>query len=718
MASEYIRGRRQAMALVAAGLLALSTSVLAQDEGEEAAQGDSASADLWQLPEPDTSKWRCRLCPFPSGWDGYADVGVGDVSDDSYRFGDYRGLEEKGTYGIAGGELRYRGEEGGYLDVTGSELGLDTRSVRAEGGTQGSYRLWLEYDELPHFIADDTRTVFSGAGTDTLTLPGGWTRADDTGGMTALGGSLQDVTIDRERKSGALGLDVLQGDHWKYSVEARKHTQEGNRVQGGSFLFRSALLPAPVDYETDQVNASVRYMRDRWQVEAAYYASMFTNENRALVWDNPFTSSNNADRGRLALAPDNQFNQVMLSGSWRSTDALTVAGRVAVGRMEQNEDYLAPTINSSLSAPQPPRNDLDGQVDTRTANLRIVGDATDRITAKGEIYYDERDNQSPRDSYVQVATDERVTGARTNRPYSYKKRGADVTLDYHAASDLRFSAGGGRENMDRTYQEVETTRTDTVWAEVKGSPTDRTTLRLRKTREMRDGAYDSIGLMPPENPDLRKFHIAERQRDLTLLSLDYLATDTVTVGVTVDWADDEYTDSDIGLTDARDTTYSFNVSAVPTDGLTAYGFVSMQSINSTIRGADNVTGAPWTASELDDYRTVGVGFEVAELPWGFTEGRLDLTHAAGTTKVDIDKGIAAPPIPNVDTRLYTLSLSAARPLGKDTDLRLGYLLEGFTEDDYHRDGVDPGTIPTVLTLGEGTAGYTVHVIQLALRYRF
>ena len=711
---------RFGVALAALALLVLATPSNGQEEEDAGPTSMEVqrAADQWQLPEPDTSRWRCRNCPFPEGWFGYYELGAGVVSDDSFRFGDYRGLEEEGFFPVVEGEARYRGEDGDYREIRAEELGLDSRSVRAEGGRQGRYGIWFEYDQLPHFVADDTRTVFTGSGSANLGLPGGWTRAGTTGGMTALDASLRGVAIEQERKSIGLGLEVLRGNHWQYNLEYRDQRKEGNRVQGGSFLFRSALLPAPVDYETESLDASVAYVRDRWQVEAGFHTSLFTNGNEALVWDNPFTSGSGADQGRLALPPDNQFNQVSLSGSWRSRDSLTVSGRLALGRMEQNEDFLPPTINGSLAAPSPPRDDLNGEVDTRKLDLRVTGQPTERLTGRLQFFHDERDNNSPRDDYVQVSTDEIVSSARTNRPYSYERTGTEATLDYRLSPRSTVFGEVGREDFDRTFQEAEQTQTDTWSIGIRGMITDRLNARLQQILEERDGSYEPLGLSGG-SPDLRKFNMARRDRDATRLALDYLATERVTLGLSMELAEDEYTESDIGLERAQDRIISLDLAAPLTEGVTTYVFTSMQSVDADIAGQDNVNGAEWSARQQDHYQTLGIGLEFADLPGKFTRGGLDFTYSVGDTDIRVDKsGVGVSDFPEVETRLYTLDVHADRTLGKNSQLRLGYLLEGFSEQDFQRDGVDPDTIPSVLTLGAGTPGYTVHVLQLSLRYEF
>src|ERR1039458_4545745 len=146
------------------GLLsALSAAAAAADEAGGAGQ---ASAD--------TSQWKCESCKFEQGVSGTVDVGAGSVSDSSSKFGDYTGLNKKGGYFIGDGTARYRGEDGTYWNLNASNLGLTSRSLDAEGGQQGKYKLLLKYDELPHFITNSAQTPFAGSGGASLTLPAGF----------------------------------------------------------------------------------------------------------------------------------------------------------------------------------------------------------------------------------------------------------------------------------------------------------------------------------------------------------------------------------------------------------------------------------------------------------------------------------------------------------------------------------------------------------------
>ncbi len=106
------------------------------------------------------------------------EAGVGYVSQDSFKFGEYNGLFNKGFYGIFNFDVR----GGGTYDsgdptrwrVTGTDLWLDTRDVSAQYGQQGKFKIDFGYDELRRNRSDTYQTPYQGAGSSNLTLPPNW----------------------------------------------------------------------------------------------------------------------------------------------------------------------------------------------------------------------------------------------------------------------------------------------------------------------------------------------------------------------------------------------------------------------------------------------------------------------------------------------------------------------------------------------------------------
>ncbi|MCA1778068.1 MAG: MtrB/PioB family decaheme-associated outer membrane protein, partial [Xanthomonadaceae bacterium] len=463
MKSNMFKRLSQIRTLAAACLLTAGTSGVAQsesatDEAEAAASG------------PDTSEWLCQNCPVFDGLTGSILFGAGYVSDDFFDFGNYRGLEEQGVFGTFGIDLLYRDADARYLGVYGEKLGLDSRTLLIEGGRQSRYDAWLEYDEIAHFRSEDTRTIFLGAGTANQELPADWVRGDTTAGMTRLDTSLRGIDIKQDRKTLRLGFSALglsglgfnarKEDPWRYRLEVERTKRDGHLIRGASFIFRAAELAAPIDYETTQFDAAVGFVQDRWELELAYNLSLFDNSNRSVRWQNPFLGIFDADVGELAEPPDNRFHQFMLSGSWRQSRWLALAGQVAVGRMEQDEQFLAPSLNARFSSVDLPRSALDGEVNMRIVNLRATSNLTRHLSARLRFHYDERDNDTDRDPFVQVVSDTFLTDERTNEPFSFERTSVKGELDYRFTSFLRLSASAERKKMERDFQEVRDAETD------------------------------------------------------------------------------------------------------------------------------------------------------------------------------------------------------------------------------------------------------------------
>ena len=96
------------------------------------------------------------------------ELGLGYVTDDAFLFGRYNGLQDQGPYLI--GDIQDQGysEDSRYWHARGTNLGLDSRYLRLEGGIQGSQQYYFEYDQLPNNRSDSASTPFLGIGSTSL----------------------------------------------------------------------------------------------------------------------------------------------------------------------------------------------------------------------------------------------------------------------------------------------------------------------------------------------------------------------------------------------------------------------------------------------------------------------------------------------------------------------------------------------------------------------
>ncbi|MGR8932471.1 MAG: MtrB/PioB family outer membrane beta-barrel protein, partial [Gammaproteobacteria bacterium] len=85
-------------------------------------------------------------------------------TEESFKFGEYSGLQNRGGYLNGNLSLQYRAPYAGaatdYWKLDGRNLGLESRYMRGEYGKQGKARVFFEFNQTPHYRWDDARTPF------------------------------------------------------------------------------------------------------------------------------------------------------------------------------------------------------------------------------------------------------------------------------------------------------------------------------------------------------------------------------------------------------------------------------------------------------------------------------------------------------------------------------------------------------------------------------
>jgi len=692
---------------------------LAAQAAVVAAEDKPADASGW--PAVDKSEWKCRFCAFQTGWSGEAELGAAYVSDDSYKFAEYTGLE-KGTYAVANANARYTNpESANRWDVYANNLGFPYRSVEVDGGKQGSYRLRLDYRELPHYISDSAVTPFLGTGGDSLTLPGTWVRAPSTAGMTDLPNSLHEIDIDNTRKQVGVGLSVPWLD-WEVGVKARHETRDGTKRIAGAFLTTSAQMVAPVEYTTDNVEAVLSYGGPKLQIKGGYQFSGFSDGNKSLSWQNPFTAVfPGADNGQLALPPDNQSHQLFLYGAYRFSKQTRATANFSVGRMLQDDQFLPATVNTAIASPALPRSSLEGRVDTMNADVKLMSAATEKLRFDASYKYSDRNNQTPQDTFTWVSTDSVVAPvARTNLPYSFTRNLFKVSADYYVAKQDKVSAGVDYDIMDRTYQEVDKTKEGTLWAKYIAHAKDGGDISFQYAYSSRDGStYHAVSeIVPPENPLMRKYNLADRTRNALGIRATQVIGSATTTGFGLTYANDDYTNSTVGLTSSSDMVVDADIGFQLTKNTTFHVFGSYEQINSQQVGASSLVNPPdWTGKNNDTVGTAGVGLKQKLLAGKLNLGA-DYMLSRSVGKTTVDNGSGDPPFPDLTSRLSSLKLYGSYQFTNAMSVAMAYWYESYRSQDWQLDGVTPSTINNVLTLGEVSPNYNVNFVSLSVRYRF
>jgi MtrB/PioB family decaheme-associated outer membrane protein len=699
------------------------------------------------------------------------EVGAGYVSRDSFKFGDYTGLKNEGSYLIGNIDWLQRDRQtGSYWSLNGTNLGLRSRNLRLEFGEQGNYGFAFEYDQLPKFRTESAKTIFDGAGGTVLTLPAGWVGATTTAGMTQLNSSLKPLDISHERKNYIGEFSKILTREWSLKANFRHETKEGTKIVGAVIGNsggnpRSVLIPEPIDYETNQFEALLQYAGDKAQLQVGYYMSLFNNQNTSLIWQNPFTAIAGwapaagfpTGQGQLGLPPDNQFHQLLVTGGYNFSQTTRLTAHFQYGRMLQDQAFLPYTVNPALVVTTPlPRASADARIDNTLLNLNLTSRPLPKLNLRASYRYDDRDNKTPQAQYIYIggdSQDQATTLAsdrvRTNLPISYRQNLIRLGGDYEVFNRTKLNAGYDYEEIKRTFAEVQKTREHTYQIGLRRGFSETVNGGVSFAHsDRKNKGYDSeapfnasyspqyIATLPAggqfdNHPLLRKFNYADRDRDRIRLSVNATPHELVSLQFRADYNRDDYDNSILGLTDSRSESYTLDASFTPRSNLAFYAFYTYDNIKSNQTGrsftsANKVALATpltspndWFVAANDRVDTIGVGFKLTGI-----SGRLDIgadyiySHAVGSIDVATGSALTSAPVPDFVSRLNSVQLYGKYKIDKNGSLKLSFWHQKLHTADWAFDNVTPTTLANVITTGQLSPNYSVNVLGISYSYRY
>ncbi|MBA4175961.1 MAG: hypothetical protein C0505_05290 [Leptothrix sp. (in: Bacteria)] len=694
------------------------------------ALGALATASASPAATVDTSAWKCSACPFEKGSTGTVDIGAGTVdlgagtvAERSAKFIDMSGLD-KGGYLVLGGSARHRDESGFFGQLRADNLGLDTRSFSAQLGQEGLYTLRLDYDNLPRRFADAAATPYLGSGGTVLTLPGGYPR--DTTTAMPLAGTLKPLTLGYDRSRLGGGVTWTGSERWTYRVNARRDERDGTRPGSAAFFSTAAQLAVPLSHVTNQLEVSASYAGRPVQASLSYQLSTFNNGQQALTFANPFTPVvAGAGTGQLSLAPDNEFHQVAASLAYQVDPVFRANADVAIGRMTQNAAFLPLTLTPGLAASLPalPATSLDGRADTFNGSLRFTYlPPVAGLRLNASYARDVRDSDTAVQSLPAVATDMFV-GLRpvASRPYSFWQDRLRFVADYRAGNGIKASAGVENDSRERAYAEAVTTRENTVWGRIAGQAGKDVSMSLKLSRANRGHSDYGVATWTAsaQNPLLRKYNLAKRVRMAGAARVDWAASEKLSVGVGVEGAEDDYTESAVGLTDGRTLSLNADIAYAFTDATRVRAFGQAEATRSRQTGSQLYGSPDWTGRVRDRFSVLGIGAWHTAMD-GKLELAADLTvsRARSLTLADTATATATAPFPAATSSVDSLKLSATYKLQDNLSLVGSLWNERFDAADWRLDGVRPDTVPYLLAFGQQTPNYRVNVLRFSVRYRY
>ncbi|HZV53763.1 MAG TPA: MtrB/PioB family decaheme-associated outer membrane protein [Rhodocyclaceae bacterium] len=423
--------------------------------------------------------------------DKTVEVGAIYTNKDSYKFGEYNGLQSKGLHGVLNFDLTGKGDDDSttWWSVRGADLGLDSRRVEATGGNQGKFNLQFLYDELPHRYSDSYKTIFNGAGSTGLTLPASYpavgTRVSSTTSDanalanwaniqapnavsgTAGGGPgylipslMHNENIGTKRTKLGGGGSYFVTPQWELSASVFQDDKKGTKLTGFAFASAStaAMLVEPINFKTTAYNLAAGYKGDKANFKLAYSYSKFQNNVNGWTAATPFAGGSVINnQALLSSAPDNEMHQVNASGGYRFSPTTRISYEVIRSQMAQDDSFNCQSGTTAGCITQGtwiiPGASANAKVVTDTAFIKLTSRPLSQLNLNASYKFDRRDNQTPVRTYtVAFADSSGGTSPITNDPINSTKNRINLDADYAVAQAQAIKLGYQRENISRSTE--------------------------------------------------------------------------------------------------------------------------------------------------------------------------------------------------------------------------------------------------------------------------
>ena len=715
--------------------------------------------------------------PLSSRWQtdysGTIEAGLGYVSDDNFMFGQYNGLYQKGASFIGNVNWRgWRGDSKQYWQVDARDLGLETRRGKLEWGRAGLQRLALVFDNQLQVKNDSARTPFIGAGSGNLLLPGDWIGGANTSDWSQLYPSLKDFDRKLERHQYGLQFDTVLGAGWSlqsaFSSEQKEGTSDiGGAIYNDASVALAALLPKPVNQRTTEFDLAFGYQGTTFFFNTSYHFADFSNNADMLLWQNPYVAGFGPavdypnGIGGIALAPDNQYHQLRLTGTWVLSPALRLQMDGSYGRARQSDDYAAYTVNPGLLVDQAvPRSDLDGQVDTTMLALGFHARATRKLTLEARYRYDDRNNDSPRDGYRYVRGDGANQPAdkysNYNAPHDTRKQTMILEGSYRLPKRTKLTLEYVYQRVDRSNAAVERTDENSLRGQLNINSWRPLSARVEllyadlaaDTYEWSQSYYSRYDAeLINETPDnqrfsnhplLSQYHLSNRERLRGKIDLNYLLSSRWNLALNMLWRRDDYDKSTLGLTDERWDSYVLSANYHPREDLNLSAYINYNRYDTAQSGRAFNGGAEknpfavvpplpqasdparnWDVDSDDATQAIGLALQwqvLQRLAFDFDYSFIDTLAGQSFSSYGAADLVPAP-VPERNTRQHQFRFSAAYDLRDNISLNLHYQYFHFQGDNWAIDDVAPDTIDKVLTFGEQSPDEDVNYLGLSVSYR-
>ncbi|PIS37848.1 MAG: hypothetical protein COT35_03905 [Nitrospirae bacterium CG08_land_8_20_14_0_20_52_24] len=670
--------------------------------------------------------------------------------EDNAKFNEYR-YQTNSDFGVFTNINLYSAPEGSnlYRKFLLNARTQEDLDLRLQQGSFGVYRFNLKFNRMGHNFAYDAPTLYSGNGTDVLTIPdavqtdlqSSTSTTNLVSRLTPYVDAAKAIDLSLKRDTFATGLEWMAMDPFTFGFDFSHEDRDGGRPFGGTFGFGNAVeIPEPIDYTTTDYKMKAEYAAKPYYANLNYGHSTFNNHDLSVLYDNPFriTDSTSASAyslnyaggpstGRTSLPPDNTYDSINATLSTLLPMYNTrMTANIAYGYSKQDDDLMPVTTNTAVAGyPLPlPANSVDAQVNNRLYDLTLTSRPMEKLDVKVRYKYDQHNNKTDELTIANyVRTDATIEGSSTPTYVSYIKRIAELELAYELMDRTTLTVGYEKETNSFSNGSADSEDEDIYKISLNSRALDWATGRLSLEYFKKDSDYPDYTAANAELPWMRKFYAASKDGLKASAAATLMPNDKLNVNLELSYGKDDYKDSEFGLQDDRNYTGTVDADYEVNKRLTLnafYTYENQKSMQRSRQWTPSSAGDPysatfsdvsdpsnWTLEVTDIVNTIGLGAEV-----GIIEDLLDLdldgTYSKSNSKADFGSAVGIAPAspysnPNMDnnafvpldfgniddTRMLTVNTRLNYKLSKAWSTTLGYQYQRWAIDDYQYDGYTP-----------------------------
>ena len=658
--------------------------------------------------------------------------------------------------GVYGGFRLHGEKDGHYIDAHAADIGYDTQQYRLEGGQWGSYRYDLRYQEIPHNFNFGAKSIYSGAGSTTLTYP---TQPPGTDINTW---SQFDYRLERDRFRGGIGLEKMKP--YFFNVAVARETKKGIYPAGAAGTSPGGIaieLPRPVDTTADSLHVEAGYSQKPFFLSVNYLLGTFDNDTERLFFRNPATDNTASTMDTLTSSPDNRYWRLGLKGSVKLPLQSKLSVNLASSRTTSESSLLTSYVSDVTAAASnigvQGRTGIllsdatfNGKRDALNYDFVLVSTPLSQLDTKFFYRHYETKNKSDR---ITTTDSTESPSSFTNDLFDYRKDRYGLELGFRLPAKFYLSTAYTYVQTKREREDIPKNDDNLVAVDLRWSGLDFMVARLGYERLTRSADFQPPDVAPSDpqiiETWIRRFDAAGQNRDTFSAAFDFFPLEDLNFGVAFRWRETNYDDATLGLRESRGEGVNVDIQYQVAKQLKLYGsfdyertkqvqFQRQLPFNATSGFDPSLPPTPtsfnWDATQIDHSYAYQLGADIYLVPGKWT---LQLCHnyIKSNGSIDYTYLLGSNPLPagrtqdNIDIyhwddyslRSYLVKL--VYDATRNWSLYAGYVHEKYVYEDAQYDGYQfvPATVGTngaYLSGAYQDPSYRADIVFFGVTYKY